>query len=493
MGKFEFKIITALLVAVLVPLGVSIFLVDRAVSSSYAMGVNPQVQGGLENALESYRDLFKNLKEKYEAVTALIASSPTLGRLHPDTDRSETEAFLRKELEQYPDIRKLTLRTSTGDSLSVTSEQRFPEEKFRPFTVTTPVANEHISSIEAEFMAPIGPFSRFESLGKLLQTYERLDEGRDFLKRRYLLIYVLLISLVIIVSLAVAFGFARSITRRISSLAAATAKVAGGDLTVHVQPGAEDEVGELINRFNLMVAEMKESQERIEYLRKISAWQEMARRLAHEIKNPLTPIQLAMQQVRDTYRGDDVTYRNLLSQSAEIVEEEITTLRRLTGEFSAFSKLPEVKPEAVDLVSYLEECQASLAHLSSESGVAIAWSLPKGPVTAPIDRMLFKRALDNLVRNAVEASQAGGGREVRIRLRVLSKDRAAEIVVEDDGIGVADDVRGVIFDPYFTTKEEGTGLGLAIVKKIILEHHGEVGVDPSYGPGARFVVRIPLA
>ena len=493
MGRFEVKIITALLVAVLAPLGVSIFLVDRAVSSSYALGVNPQIQAGLENALDSYRELFQALKEDYESRAGLIASSPALARLRPDTDRSEIESFLSDEIDRFPALQRLTLHPTVGEPITASSSAQAQSPPVHTLSVSAPVPHEMFTSLEAEFQAPGLLFKRFDSLGELIQTYERLGEGGDYIKKRYLLIYVLLISAVIVASLAVAFGFARSITRRISGLAAATARVASGDLDVRVQPGANDEVGELIERFNRMVAEMRESQERIEYLRKISAWQEMARRLAHEIKNPLTPIQLAMQQVRDTYHGSDERYRNLLKQSAEIVEEEITTLRRLTGEFSAFSKLPDVKPEAVDLAAYLEECQAPLAHFSSETGVAIDWSIPKGPVPAAVDRMLLRRAIDNLVRNAVEASAAHGGRQVRVTLSVLRKERLAEIAVEDDGPGVPEDVRGLIFDPYFTTKEEGTGLGLAIVKKIILEHRGEVEVDPSHTPGARFVIRLPLS
>jgi nitrogen fixation/metabolism regulation signal transduction histidine kinase len=260
---------------------------------------------------------------------------------------------------------------------------------------------------------------------------------------------------------------------------------------VRVDPGSGDEVGELVESFNGMVAELGASRTRIEYLQKISAWQEMARRLAHEIKNPLTPIHLAAQQLREKYAGDDPEFRRLLDQSTEIIEEEVATLRRLTTDFSAFARLPEVRPQLVDLREFLEECEQSLMHLG-EQGVAVVWEVPSDPIPVLIDRMMMKRVLDNLTRNAAEALVGAEVKEPRIRITAARtggrKHPEVELRVADNGPGIQPEHHPSIFDPYFTTKSEGTGLGLAICKKIVLEHGGRIWVDEDAARGAVFIV-----
>jgi two-component system, NtrC family, nitrogen regulation sensor histidine kinase NtrY len=301
---------------------------------------------------------------------------------------------------------------------------------------------------------------------------------------------------IVAVSITVGIFWTRRLARRIHRLGEAQARVAQGDLTVRVDPGSRDEVGELVESFNGMVAELAVSRTRIEYLQKISAWQEMARRLAHEIKNPLTPIHLAAQQLREKYVGDDPKFKRLLEQSTEIIEEEVGTLRRLTTDFSAFARLPEVRPELMDLREFLEECEQSMLQLGDQ-GVTVIWEVPSDPIPVLIDRMMMKRVIDNLTRNAAEALKgaAVANPEIRITAQRLKsrKHPEVEIRVADNGPGIQPEHHPSIFDPYFTTKSEGTGLGLAICKKIVLEHGGRIWVDEDASQGAVFVVVLPLA
>src|SRR5205814_4158064 len=142
---------------------------------------------------------------------------------------------------------------------------------------------------------------------------------------------------------------ARRATGRVATLREAASRVAAGDLSVRVTPRGKDELDELGRAFNRMVAELGDARSRLGYLQKVSAWQEVARRLAHEIKNPLTPIQLAVQELASKYRGGDPEYARLLATAQEILSEEIGTIRRLVDDFSAFAKLPKVEPQPVDL------------------------------------------------------------------------------------------------------------------------------------------------
>jgi two-component system, NtrC family, nitrogen regulation sensor histidine kinase NtrY len=223
-------------------------------------------------------------------------------------------------------------------------------------------------------------------------------------------------------------------------------------------------------------------------MQKLAAWQEVARRLAHEIKNPLTPIQLAVQELASKYRDGDPAYQKLLGTAQEILIEEVGAIRRLVDDFSAFAKLPKVEPVPVDLGQVVDDFSRS----HPEWQKALQVERP-GPIGALCDRMLIRRVLANLVENAVQAAEAAG-REPIVRIALAEGDSAASLFVDDNGPGVTADARERIFDPYVTTKEHGTGLGLAIVRKIMLDHGGDVRVAEAPSPlgGARFVVTLSV-
>lgn len=318
----------------------------------------------------------------------------------------------------------------------------------------------------------------------------------------------------VVAAFTVAVVITRRVTRRGVELAEAITKVGAGDLTVDVPTNETDEIGDLTRAFNSMVHDLRESRSRIEYLQRINAWQEFARRLAHEIKNPLTPIQLAMQEIQRSYRGDDEQYRRKLGDALSIVEEEIATLRRMVGEFSAFARLPEVRPAPADLNDFLRDLMRSLeidgespADTSIESTpIEMSFELAGEPLPVLIDTMMLKRCLDNLVQNARQAIRQGGSgsgvlpkedeprssRSERVRIRTFREGARAVIEVADNGPGIPPADRDQVFDPYYSTKSEGTGLGLAIVKKVVLEHEGEIKcVDSDLG-GIAFRIAIPL-
>jgi nitrogen fixation/metabolism regulation signal transduction histidine kinase len=240
-----------------------------------------------------------------------------------------------------------------------------------------------------------------------------------------------------------------------------------------------------------MVGELADARSRLEYLQKVSAWQEVARRLAHEIKNPLTPIQLAVQELGSKYRGDDPGYQALLATAQEILHEEITGLRRLVDDFSAFAKLPRVEPAPVDLAALVSEA----VRLHPEWQGAVRVEPSAGPVPALCDRTLFRRVIANLVENALQAA-SGAGRtpEVRLSVQRRPEQQRAVLIVDDNGPGVSPADRQRIFHPYVTQREGGTGLGLAIVRKLVIDHGGDVTVNAAPAPlgGARFEVEIPI-
>jgi nitrogen fixation/metabolism regulation signal transduction histidine kinase len=299
------------------------------------------------------------------------------------------------------------------------------------------------------------------------------------------------VALVLVLALAAVLGLfvARRATGRVATLSDAARRVGEGDLTVRVAARGSDELDDLGRAFDRMVAELAEARSRLVYLQKVSAWQEVARRLAHEIKNPLTPIQLAVQELASKYRGEDPTYQRLLETAQEILNEEVGVIRRLVDDFSAFAKLPKVEPLPVDLGQVVDDF--ARAHPEWQDALQVA---PHASVAALCDRMLIRRVLANLVENAVQAATAAGkSPAVRLAVAVNVPEGVACLTVDDNGPGVEAGARERIFDPYVTTKEHGTGLGLAIVRKIVLDHGGDVRLAEAPAPlgGARFVVTLP--
>lgn len=294
--------------------------------------------------------------------------------------------------------------------------------------------------------------------------------------------------------------------RRLGVFGAAAGRVGAGDLTARVRPRG-DELDDLAGAFNQMAEALSLTRERIDYLQRLAGWQDVARRLAHEIKNPLTPIQLAVQEVARRYAGDDAKFKRTLETAREVVEEEVATLRRLVTAFSEFARLPEVKPAPADLAEFVRDMETSRQFLDEAAGeaakkVTVEFVTDGTPIPVMVDRIMLRRAFENLVRNAAQALGDRGGtvwvRAERRRVTVTAEGAAPEevdqawLVVEDDGPGIARANHAKVFDPYFTTKSEGTGLGLAIVRKIAIDHAGDVGLEDRPGGGARFVITLPL-
>jgi two-component system nitrogen regulation sensor histidine kinase NtrY len=293
---------------------------------------------------------------------------------------------------------------------------------------------------------------------------------------------------------AIAGWYCRDAAERAALLDRALRRVGDGDLAVRLRPRGGDELDDALSSFNAMMDRVDLMRARSEELERIGAWQEFARRLAHEIKNPLTPIQLAVQEVARKYPGGDPAFERILGTAREVVEEEIETLRRMVTAFSEFARLPEVRPMPADLVEFVRDAAEGDALVRDASGAEakVCWEPGEGSAPVRIDRILLRRALDNLLRNAAQA----GAKHITVRVdRAAVAEGELRLVVEDDGPGVPKELRGALFEPYVTTKASsgGSGLGLAIVRKIALDHDGDVALDESFERGARFVLALPLS
>jgi two-component system, NtrC family, nitrogen regulation sensor histidine kinase NtrY len=502
-SRFEVKIVAALLLTAVIPLVTSVILVRKIIEASdrVSEGQERRLSQPLERAAEAYRGLFAARKQVFKLQAQLLSRDPALGRAlgagdDGGPDAPALERRLQALLAEDKELLSLSVIGAGGKELARAARQPLqPPETFRDLRLELPVASAPAAvKLRATFLTPAAPFEDFRALGAAQSTTAHLDVIRDELALIYRIAFFALFGGVLVLATFLGLFIARRTARRVAVLAAATRKVAHGDLSTQVQLRTRDELGDLANAFNEMVRQVRESRERIAYLEKIGAWQEIARRLAHEIKNPLTPIQLAVQQIHQAYKGDDSAYRHMLDDAKGIISEEIDGLRRLVGEFSAFAKLPAVKAEPLDLNGLIDDFQKSHSDLAEKA--RLRWQ-PLEPACQVLgDRMLLKHVLVNLVENALQAAEETGSAEkltVTLEAEHDLEQQRLVLSVSDNGPGMEPRTLEKIFDPYFTTKERGTGLGLAIVKKIVLEHDGRIAVRSTPGEGSRFDISLPLA
>jgi two-component system, NtrC family, nitrogen regulation sensor histidine kinase NtrY len=283
----------------------------------------------------------------------------------------------------------------------------------------------------------------------------------------------------------------RRLSRRLGDLAGGAARVAAGDLDRQLIERGRDEVSELVRAFNRMTSDLKDSKQKLLAAERIAAWQEIARRIAHEIKNPLFPIQTSIETLRKVYAKKHPDFDEIFNESTSTILEEVTRLKNIVTEFSQFARLPKPKLAPCDLAEVVPQ----VFSLYGDGAVKLEAVLPAGLPPVLADREQLTQVLVNLIKNAREALTGRPEPRVRVEAEVVTSERLMRISVSDNGPGFDGDVAGQIFTPYFTTKGQagGTGLGLAIVQRIVAEHGGRVEARGAPGEGATFIVHLPLA
>jgi nitrogen fixation/metabolism regulation signal transduction histidine kinase len=315
------------------------------------------------------------------------------------------------------------------------------------------------------------------------RTLVEAARERD-LRRGFRLTYILLATSFWLLSLALLVYMAHRISRPIHQLTGGLTKLAAGDLGARVPSGGADEIGRAIQAFNHMAGKLQESTERLVYLRQLASWQTLARKMAHEVKNSLTPIRLTVEEMLARYHEDD---RGFMEQATQIVVDEIETLERRVRAFSQFASEPPVEPSQVDVNALVEERVAFLksAHPEVAYDCRLAAEAPK----IQADPDLLKGILTNLLENAAEAAGAGG----RILGITAAEAGGVAIEVHDSGPGLNEQARANLFQPTISFKKRGMGLGLSIARKSALLSGGDIVVVKGELGGAGFRVLLPMS
>jgi two-component system nitrogen regulation sensor histidine kinase NtrY len=295
----------------------------------------------------------------------------------------------------------------------------------------------------------------------------------------------------ILVAVLASIWFAARVTRPVVALAEAARRVAVGDLDAKVEVESTDELGELAAAFNRMTEDLVQQKDRTLQAERVAAWRELARRLAHELKNPLFPLQVTVENLMRAKQKSPAMFDEVFEESTATLLAEIDNLKTIVGRFSEFSKMPQPqrRPTQVnDLVqSVLRIFHAQLRE-KNQTQIVVRIELDEALPEILADPDLLHRALQNLVLNAIDAMSQGG--ELTIRTATLG-DRI-ELSVSDTGSGLTQEECGRLFTPYYTTKQHGTGLGLAIVQSVVSDHGGKISVESTKEKGTTFRIELPF-
>ena len=556
-SSFTFKIVAAMMLIALVPIGLSLFIFERI--NSFNQNLQHEAVDSIDAAVEVYRayvqsesELMKLIERNLELEVDDLLQKHKIQRMSEvrlsSSFRDELQDLFEKTVEDNPivvDVRLVynmepvvragqmpgiheNYKYRTAD-IPVAIRSRFNGNNAEPsdvidstevpMLIAEPVDyGENLDDAQIDGSIPSLPdklddstFPRTSSQGvrllvvfgeemSLLQHYEMLGERRNLhgsisavehdggmrVTDIYQAVFMTVSLVFILIALICAFRIALPLSRRLTALTHSMRQMANGDLNAKVEVSGNDQVSFMMTQFNSMVDDVRTAQESKAYIERMQAWREVARRLAHEIKNPLTPIVLAIQQLDkkfDDYIDRPQKYRKMLNDAVEIVNEETETLRKLVKNFTEFARMPIPEPKEANFYDFVKQTINQNPQFFENARITIhpaADDLAEKQLS--FDPELMRRVIVNIVRNGIEASEnAHLDPEIDIELSLLPEAQKKDnntvcLKIIDHGPGLTDEQKANLFRPYFTTKSDGTGLGLSIVRKIIEDHNGHISL-----------------
>lgn len=313
---------------------------------------------------------------------------------------------------------------------------------------------------------------------ELLQKFNSSQAASEMIRHEAQIYSTGFLFILMIISVTTFIIVFYVITKPLKEMQLATVKIRKGDFGVKLPETGFKEFRELQNSFNRMSAELLSVQKKLILAEKENIWKELSRILAHEIKNPLTPIQLSIQRLEEQYELDQEKFHKIFAESFQIINQEISNLQNLAYSFSNFAKNIEPDFSEFSLKTYLSEILQSYTHryqikLNCQEDQQIIF-----------DKTHFYQIITNIIQNAIDASDP----EPEIEIEILKKEEIIQLSIQDKGIGIATEMIDKIFEPYFTKKKKGTGLGLALVKKLIDINNADIKVKSNLGEGTEFII-----
>jgi len=458
-NRLRNRLILIFLAATLIPLAATVWLttslLDQSLSFS-AIGQLGELSNSLEQTgLEFYQGQRKELKRRAE------------------TREMEPRKYLVADRTNWPEYVKEFADSDDGERFVTTGQQGDRLDYLVRHGRDIWSYSDSLGDVHMERLT--GEIRDARALVR--------DFGEHDLRRGFKVTYILLAASFWLVSLALLIYLAHRTSRPIQQLTAGLTELAAGDLNARVQTGRDDEVGRAIQAFNHMAGKLQESTERLVYLRQLESWQTLARKMAHEVKNSLTPIRLTVEEMLARHQEAD---RGFMQQATQIVVDEIESLERRVRAFSQFAAEPPVVASPLDVNSLLQERIAFLKTAHPE--VAYDCRLSDLPRVLA-DQDLIKGILTNLLENAAEAAGEGG----RILGLTAAEQGRIAIEVHDSGPGLSEQARASLFQPTISFKKKGMGLGLSIARRSAMLSGGDIVLVKGELGGAGFRVLLPIA
>ena len=479
----------------------SLFLLSFALDKYF----DKKITTAVNNSLEIAKSYIEEVKTKTQSEIILIAYDLNKSANFLNTNINQFKSFLNTQklirgmdevhiIDSIGDLYLTTLQdTSTYQKPLIEALEMVSNDK-RPLKIINAYENQSASIIQLE---------RFE--GKYLYIIKYLDnkisqylieseEAVNFyytvlnkqtgIKISFVLIYLIIVSLLLFVSISIAIKFSSRFFRSINNLIIASANIGKGNLEVTVPEVKTDKDMEILNKnFNSMIIQLKSQQEKLLITERHEAWGNLARKLAHEIKNPLTPIQLTIDRLRNKYSDLMQTEekKNFI-ENLGIINKQIKQIENLVNEFSDFARMPKPIFKDNNLVLIITENIKLLNELDND--IEIDFSFENKKIIFNSDYEQLSRVFFNLIKNAIESIQEKSNQssdfEKKINIKIIDNKDKIMFSVIDNGIGFENFEGNIkdILNPYFTTKKKGTGLGLSIVNKIINDHDGSIDFIP---------------
>lgn len=417
------------------------------------------------------------------------------GPLHPDSIRKQLSTQVCKEIS---DITGSELNIYVGSTLACTSK---PELYFT--NLLNPRLNENAYS--EIFLGDKDFYITSETVGEFsyLIGYKALrdESGRtvaaistptlfehNILEKEYIRAtsnIFLWSFIVLFIVLAVGFIISNQIAKPVYMLTRATRDISSGDLTRTISTHRHDEIGDLISSFNSMTQHLAQSKIELARAERELAWKEMAKQVAHEIRNPLTPMKLAAQHLLKAYRDGSENIGKLIEQVTATIIEQIEVLAKISTEFSHFARMPHRHLELIHINDVIDETTAIFRH---HTNVQFEMRFSEKLPSIIADRNELQRCFINILRNAIQSIQTDGN----IIISSENRRNDIQVTIQDNGVGINPSLLPKIFEPNFSTKTEGMGLGLSIVKKILDDLGATIDITSQQGTGTMVVIQFPI-
>ena len=469
---------------------------------SYALDkyLDKKVISAVNNSYEIAKSYIEEVKKKTQSEIILIAYDLNKSANFLKTNKNQFKSFLntQKLIRGMDEVHiidtegKVYLTTLKNNSLyqpPLSEALEMVSGDKRPLKIINAYVNQSASIIKLE---------NFE--GKYLYIVKYLDkkisqylidaeEAVNFyytvlnkqtdIKISFVLIYLVIVSLLLFLSITIAIKFSSRFFRSINNLIIASTNIGKGNLSIKVPEIKTDKDMEILNKnFNLMIIKLKGQQEKLIINERHEAWESLARKLAHEIKNPLTPIQLTIDRLKDKYSKELDNNEKDFTKNLQVIINQIKQIENLVNEFSDFARMPKPTLKDNNLTKIIKDNISLLKEL--DKNIEFKFNYNKEEIILNSDNEQLSRVFLNLIKNSIESIQeknlANTDEKGKIDIAIHDNDDHINFIIIDNGIGFGDLKNNVkdILNPYFTTKKKGTGLGLAIVNKIINDHNGTI-------------------